>query len=63
MSFFVHPGTYIYLPAEEDIPYFTGRLGMRYKFVNKLTLQFAIKHHWFAIADYFEWGIGYEFSW
>lgn len=63
LSFFVHPGTYIYLPAEEAIPYFTGRLGMRYKFVNNLTLQFAIKHHWFAIADYFEWGIGYEFSW
>ncbi len=63
LSFFVHPGTYIYLPSEEDIPYFTGRLGIRYKLANNLTLQFAIKHHWFALADYFEWGIGYEFDW
>jgi hypothetical protein len=61
LAFFLHPGTYIFMPAR-DIPYFTGRLGLRYKFENNLTLQFAIKHHWFAIADYFEWGIGYEFK-
>jgi len=63
LSFFLHPGTYIYLPGEEEVPYFTGRLGMRYKFANNLTLQFAIKHHWFALADYFEFGIGYELRW
>jgi hypothetical protein len=61
LAFFMHPGTYIRMPARE-IPYFTGRLGVRYKFANNLTASFAIKHHWFAIADYFEWGIGYEFN-
>jgi hypothetical protein len=61
LAFFMHPGTYIYMAAR-DIPYFTGRLGFRYKFENNMTAGFAIKHHWFAIADYFEWGIGYEFK-
>lgn len=61
LAFFIHPGTYIHMAAR-DIPYFTGRLGFRYKFENNLTASFAIKHHWFAIADYFEWGIGYEFK-
>jgi hypothetical protein len=61
LSFFMHPGTYIRLPAR-DIPYFVSRLGLRYKFANNITASFAIKHHWVAIADYFEWGIGYEFN-
>lgn len=61
LAFFVHPGTYIYMPAK-DTPYFAGRLGLRYKFENNMTAHFAIKHHWFAIADYFEWGIGYQFN-
>ncbi len=56
----LNPGFYIYKPAE-DTPDFTGRLGMRYAFKNNLTLMFAVKHHWFALADYFEWGIGYRF--
>lgn len=56
----LNPGFYIYKPTRE-IPDFTGRLGIRYSFKNNLTLMFAIKHHWFALADYFEWGIGYRF--
>ena len=61
LAFFLQPGSYLYMPARE-IPYFTGRLGLRYKFQNNILAHFAIKHHWFAIADYFEWGIGYEFN-
>ncbi|MFP4367733.1 MAG: acyloxyacyl hydrolase [Bacteroidales bacterium] len=61
LAFFVHPGTYIYMPVKET-PYFAGRLGLRYKFKNNMTAHFAIKHHWFAVADYFEWGIGYQFN-
>lgn len=62
ISFILHPGLYIYKPSEET-PLFTNRLGVKYSFRNNLVAQFSIKHHWFAIADYFEWGIGYEFKW
>ncbi|MFO7923801.1 MAG: acyloxyacyl hydrolase [Bacteroidales bacterium] len=61
LAFFLHPGIYIYMPAK-DKPYMTNRIGMKYSFENNITLQFSIKSHWFAIADYFEWGIGYEFN-
>ena len=60
IAIILQPGFYIYRPTDV-IPDFTGRLGMRYSFRNNITLQFAIKHHWFALADYFEWGIGYRF--
>ena len=60
VTIILNPGFYIYKPTD-DIPDFTGRLGMRYSFKNNLTLMFAVKHHWFALADYFEWGIGYRF--
>ncbi len=61
LAFFLHPGTYIHMPAR-DIPYFAGRLGLSYTFENNMIAHFAIKHHWFAIADYFEWGVGYRFN-
>ncbi|MEF8984992.1 MAG: acyloxyacyl hydrolase [Bacteroidales bacterium] len=61
ISFILHPGLYIYRPSM-DIPSFTGRLGVKYSMENNLSLQFSIKHHWFALADYFEWGIGYEIN-
>jgi hypothetical protein len=60
VAFILHPGIYIYMPAI-DRPYLTNRLGMKYSLANNITFQFSIKAHWFAIADYFEWGIGYEF--
>ena len=60
LAVILNPGFYIYRPSD-DIPYFTGRLGFRYYFSNNLTLMFGIKHHWFALADYFEWGVGYRF--
>lgn len=56
----LNPGFYIYRPTDE-IPWFTGRLGFRYYFRNNISLMFGIKHHWFALADYFEWGVGYRF--
>ena len=61
LAFLLHPGIYIYNQAKEW-PYMTNRLGMKYTFKNNLALQFAVKSHWFAIADYVEWGIGYEFN-
>ena len=61
LAFILHPGIYIYNQAR-DRPYMTNRLGIKYSFENNLTLQFSIKSHWIAIADYFEWGIGYEFN-
>ncbi len=59
VAIILNPGFYIYKPTR-NIPDFTGRLGVRYSFRNNLSLMFAIKHHWFALADYFEWGIGYR---
>ena len=56
----LNPGFYFYRPTD-DIPHFTGRLGFRYYVSNNLSLMFGIKHHWFALADYFEWGVGYRF--
>ncbi len=61
LAFILHPGVYIYNQAK-DWPYMTNRLGIKYLFENNLTLQFSIKAHWAAIADYIEWGIGYEFN-
>ncbi len=61
LAFILHPGVYIYNEAK-DRTFMTNRLGLKYSFANNLTLQFAIKSHWLAIADYIEWGIGYEFN-
>ncbi len=60
LEFFLHPGVYIFNPAK-DWPYMTNRLGLRYRTADNITFQFSIKSHWLAIADYFEWGIGYQF--
>ena len=59
ISIILHPGYYIYKPSEHT-PNFTGRLGVRYSLSNNITFLFAIKHHWFALADFFEFGIGYK---
>jgi len=62
ISFILHPGIYIYKPSDE-IPRFANRLGVKYSLKNNFSVQFSIKHHWFARADYFEWGVGYEIKW
>ncbi|GEM_PF-2240487 len=62
LSLIVHPGIYILKPSEQT-PWFTNRLGLKYTLPANFTAQFSIKHHWFALADYFEWGIGYNFNW
>jgi hypothetical protein len=61
LAFILHPGFYIYHPAP-NAPFMTNRFGLKYSFVNNFCLQIAVKAHWFANADYFEWGIGYEFK-
>jgi hypothetical protein len=61
LAFILHPGMYIYMPAK-DRTYLTNRVGVKYRAANNLAFQVSIKSHWFAIADYFEWGIGYEFN-
>lgn len=60
VTLLLNPGFYFYKPSK-DTPDFTSRLGVRYTFRNNLSLMFAVKHHWFALADYFEWGMGYRF--
>jgi hypothetical protein len=61
LAFILQPGFYIYHPAP-NAPFMTNRFGLKYSFVNNICLQIAVKAHWFANADYFEWGIGYEFK-
>jgi hypothetical protein len=40
---------------------FYHRIGFRYHFNNNLILTFALKSHW-AVAHYFEYGIGYRLA-
>lgn len=39
---------------------FYHRIGLRYQFKNRIIATFALKTHW-AVAHYFEYGIGYRF--
>jgi hypothetical protein len=39
---------------------FYHRIGFRYQFKNRIIATFALKTHW-AVAHYFEYGIGYRF--
>lgn len=49
---------YNYFPAEDGWLY--HRVGARYYFDNNLVLSASLKTH-YAVADYFEFGIGYRF--
>ena len=61
LAFILHPGWYMHHPVP-NAPSMTNRLGVKYSFENNLCLQITVKSHWFATADYIEWGIGYEFN-
>ncbi len=40
----------------------SNRLSVRYQLTHRFYASFTIKAHWFAIADFFEWGIGYRWK-
>ncbi len=59
LSFPIDFGTYFYKSeAENDL--FFHRIGIRYMVTDHLIANITLLTHW-ARADYFEWGIGYEF--
>ena len=59
VSFPLQAGVYLYSSyVSNGLIY--NRYGIRYHFSNKLFANFSLKTH-FAKADYFEWGLGYEF--
>jgi hypothetical protein len=39
-----------------------NRIGLRYQLGHHLLAGVTIKAHWFAIADFIEWGIGYRWN-
>jgi hypothetical protein len=61
LSYLIQPGYYLKNDYRK-VSNMTNKIGLRYKFTNRLTAGVAVKAHWFAIADFIEWGIGYQLS-
>lgn len=59
LSLPIELGYYLYSQYKAN-GMFYHRIGFRYHFDNNLILTFALKSHW-AVAHYFEYGIGYRF--
>jgi hypothetical protein len=59
ISFPIDFGVYVYKSKEENDQFF-HRIGVRYMITPHLIANITLLTHW-AKADYFEWGIGYEF--
>lgn len=61
VSYVFQPGVYLKNPykVSGDI---SNRFMVRYQISNQVLASFAIKAHWFAVADFFEWGIGYRWK-
>ncbi len=61
ISYVFQPG--VYLKNSYKKPgVISNRLSVRYQFTDRMCASFTIKAHWFAIADFFEWGIGYRWE-
>lgn len=61
ISYVFQPGFYIINPFEKT-GIINNKLAVRYQISNNLVAGVAIKAHWFAIADFFEWSIGYRWK-
>ncbi|MDQ3191628.1 MAG: acyloxyacyl hydrolase, partial [Bacteroidota bacterium] len=60
LSLFINKGIYLNrIDVRSGI--FYHRLGIRYKFNNRLIANVSLKTH-FGIADHFEYGLGYKFN-
>lgn len=59
LAFIVNVGGYIYAPVEQLAPIYS-RLGLRYRFKQKVIANLTLKSHW-AKASFIEWGVGYVF--
>ncbi|MDQ3101575.1 MAG: hypothetical protein M3R08_09320, partial [Bacteroidota bacterium] len=54
----VQMGAYVYSPFPDESAAF-HRLGMRYRAGKRMIFHVGLKSHW-AVADHWEWGIGYR---
>jgi hypothetical protein len=61
ISYVFQPGFYLKNSYKKS-GLISNRLSVRYQLADRLCASFSIKAHWFAIADFFEWGIGYRFK-
>ena len=59
ISFPIDFGVYFY-KSEAESDRFFHRIGVRYMVTNHLIANVTLLTHW-AKAEYFEWGVGYEF--
>jgi hypothetical protein len=59
VSYVFQPGFYLRNPYKQPGS-ISNKLSVRYHINPRLTAALTIKAHWFAIADFFEWGIGYK---
>jgi hypothetical protein len=61
LSYVFQPGIYLLNKYKED-GNLSNRIGLRYQLPANLTASVFIKAHWPAVADFIEWGIGYNFK-
>lgn len=61
ISYVFQPGVYLKNPYKKSGS-ISNRLSIRYQINPTLSAGITIKAHWFAIADLFEWGIGYKWN-
>ncbi len=54
-------GRYVHTLCKETTGNYFHRIGLRYYLKNNLLVNFTLKTHW-AVADYWECGIGYVFK-
>ncbi len=57
---FLHMGAYLYTPVPDEAPVF-HRLGCRYRTGDHLIWNVSLKSH-YAVADHWEFGIGYRWD-
>lgn len=61
VSFVFQPGMYLKNAYKQDGA-ISNRLAIRYRLNRHLITGVTIKAHWFAIADFIEWGVGYKWG-
>lgn len=59
ISYVFQPGIYLRNPYKLS-GVISNRISVRYQLTSQWNAGITIKAHWFAIADVFEWGIGYR---
>lgn len=61
ISYVFQPGVYLKNSFKKPGT-ISNRLSVRYQLTDHFTAAFTIKAHWFAVADFFEWGLGYKWN-